>query len=116
VRIGPILSRSILQAPRFVLLVWADAPVENLLRLFPNQVKIGAVEHIRELVNEAGHGIGLRPLTPTPPEIESAAGAACFELDRTSSHWQQLQTSNGFAIHVSGEVPNLRLELWAVRG
>jgi type VI secretion system protein ImpJ len=115
VRIGPIANRAVLQAPRFVLLVKADAPTENLLRLFPNQVKIGPVEQIRELVNEAGHGIGLRPLPSPPPEIDTAADAACFELDRSSAHWQQLQSSNGFAIHVSGDVPNLRLELWALR-
>ena len=114
VRIGQIANRSVLQA-RFVLVVRADAATDTLLRLFPNQVKIGAVEHIRELVNEAGHGIGLRALPTAPGEIESAAGAACFELDRGSPHWQQLQSSNGFAIHVSGDVPNLRLELWAIR-
>ncbi|MBV8776963.1 MAG: type VI secretion system baseplate subunit TssK, partial [Alphaproteobacteria bacterium] len=33
-----------------------------------------------------------------------------------SAHWQQLQNSSGFAIHVSGDVANLRLELWAIRG
>ncbi|MBV8455190.1 MAG: type VI secretion system baseplate subunit TssK, partial [Acetobacteraceae bacterium] len=28
----------------------------------------------------------------------------------------QMQSSGGFAIHVSGEFPNQRLELWAIRG
>jgi type VI secretion system protein ImpJ len=27
-----------------------------------------------------------------------------------------MQNSGGFAIHVSGDFPNLRLELWAIRG
>ncbi|MGH7084835.1 MAG: type VI secretion system baseplate subunit TssK, partial [Acetobacteraceae bacterium] len=31
-------------------------------------------------------------------------------------HWQQMQSSGGFAIHVSGDFPNLRVELWAIRG
>jgi type VI secretion system protein ImpJ len=115
VRVGQILNRSVLQAARLVLVVRADVATETLLRLFPNQVKIGAVEHIRELVNEAGHGIGLRPLPSAPGEIESAAGSACFELDRSSTHWQELRSSSGFAVHVSGEVPGLRLELWAIR-
>jgi type VI secretion system protein ImpJ len=115
VRIGQLADRSLLKSGRFVLVVRADVATDNLLRLFPNQVKIGAVEHIRELVNEAGHGVGLRALQAAPAELESAGGAACFELDRSSAHWQQLQSSNGFAIHVSGDVPNLRLELWAVR-
>ena len=39
-----------------------------------------------------------------------------FELDRGSPHWQLMQNSGGFAIHVSGDFPNLRLELWAIRG
>jgi type VI secretion system protein ImpJ len=27
-----------------------------------------------------------------------------------------MQNSGGFAIHIAGEFPNLRLELWAIRG
>jgi len=27
-----------------------------------------------------------------------------------------MQNAGGFAIHVSGEYPNLRMELWAIRG
>lgn len=67
-------------------------------------------------VFEDGRGIGLQALDAAPREIESLAGAICFELDRSSPHWQRLQSSSGFAIHVSGDVPNLRLQLWAIRG
>ena len=38
------------------------------------------------------------------------------ELDRNSAHWKELQSSGGFAIHLSGEFPNLNIELWAIRG
>ena len=79
-------------------------------------VKIGAVEHIRDLVNVAIPGIAVRPLPVAPRQIPFYAGASYFELDRNSPHWQQMQSSGGFAIHVSGEFPNLRLELWAIRG
>src|SRR5206468_9184231 len=51
VRVGLIVDRSILRASTFVLTVQADMPTEQLHRLFPSQVKIGAVEHIRDLVN-----------------------------------------------------------------
>jgi type VI secretion system protein ImpJ len=91
-------------------------PTETLQRLFPSQVKIGAVEHIRDLVNVAIPGIAVRPLPVAPRQIPFYAGASYFELDRNSPHWQQMQSSGGFAIHVSGEFPNLRLELWAIRG
>ena len=62
VRVGPLTDRSILRNSNFVLSVQADVPGENLRRLFPAQVKIGAVEHIRELVNVALPGISVRPL------------------------------------------------------
>jgi type VI secretion system protein ImpJ len=105
-----------LRGSNFVLSVQADMATETLRKMFPAQVKIGAVEHIRELVNVALPGIGIRPLPVAPRQIPFHAGASYFELDRNSPHWQQMQSSGGFAIHVSGEFPNLRLELWAIRG
>jgi type VI secretion system protein ImpJ len=116
VHVGPITDRTILRAASFVLVVQADLPTDRLLRLFPSQVKIGAVEHIRELVNVAMPGISVRPLPVAPRQLPFYAGASYFELDRNSPHWQQMQASGGFAIHVSGDFPNLRLELWAIRG
>jgi type VI secretion system protein ImpJ len=116
VRVGPITDRAILRGSNFVLSVQADMATETLRKMFPAQVKIGAVEHIRELVNVALPGIGIRPLPVAPRQIPFHAGASYFELDRNSPHWQQMQSSGGFAIHVSGEFPNLRLELWAIRG
>jgi len=116
VRIGQIVDRSILRAASFVLTVQADMPTEQLRRLFPSQVKIGAVEHIQDLVNVLLPGIAVRPLPVAPRQIPFYAGASYFELDRNSPHWQQMQAFGGFAIHVAGEFPNLRVELWAIRG
>ena len=116
VHVGPINDRSILRAANFVLSVQADVQAETLRRLFPAQVKIGAVEQIRELVNVALPGIAVRPLPVAPRQIPFYAGATYFELDRGSPHWQQMQNSGGFALHVSGDFPGLKLELWAIRG
>jgi type VI secretion system protein ImpJ len=116
VHVGAILDRNVLRAANFILTVQADVPTETMRRLFPAQVKIGAVEQIRELVNVALPGIAVRPLPVAPRQIPFYAGASYFELDRNSPHWQQMQTSGGFAIHVSGEFPGLRMELWAIKG
>jgi len=116
VHVGAITDRGILRASTFVLSVNADVPSETLRRLFPTQVKIGAVEQIRELVNVALTGIAVRPLPVAPRQIPFHTGASYFELDRNSPHWQQMQTSGGFAIHLSGEFPGLKMELWAIRG
>ncbi|HYX01299.1 MAG TPA: type VI secretion system baseplate subunit TssK [Reyranella sp.] len=115
VRVGPITDRGILRSSSFVLTVQADVPTEQLRRLFPSQVKIGAVEHIRELVNVALPGIAVRPLPVAPRQLPFYAGATYFELDRNSQHWKELQSSGGFAVHVSGDFPNLNIELWAIR-
>src|SRR5262249_39534531 len=69
VRVGPITDRTILRGASFVLVVQADLPTDRLLRLFPSQVKIGAVEHIRELVNVAMPGISVRPLPVAPRQL-----------------------------------------------
>jgi type VI secretion system protein ImpJ len=114
--VGPIVDRTILRSSSFVLAVQADVPTESLRRLFPSQVKIGAVEHIRELVNVALPGIAVRPLPVAPRQLPFYAGASYFELDRNSPHWKELQASGGFAVHVSGDFPNLSIELWAIRG
>lgn len=116
VRVGPITDRSILRASNFVLTVQCDMPAETLRRGFPAQVKIGAVEQIRDLVNAALPGIAVRPLPVAPRQLPFYAGATYFELDRASPHWAHMQNSGGFAIHVAGDIPNLRLELWAIRG
>jgi type VI secretion system protein ImpJ len=115
VRVGQINDRNLLRSAAFVLVVRADLPTEQLLRLFPHQAKIGAVEHIRELVAVAMPGIDLRPLPVAPRQIPYHAGSAYFELERSSQHWAVMQNSGGFAIHVSGQFPNLHIELWAIR-
>ena len=116
VRVGQIVDRSVLGAVGFVLVARAGVPNETMLRLFRNQVKVGAVEQIRDVVNGAIAGIALRALPAAPEHVPSSVDAHYFELDRNSPHWQQMQTSTGFAIHVAGEFPNLELELWAIRG
>src|SRR5579859_1439618 len=116
VRVGAIQDRSLLSGSSFVLVVEADVPADTLRRSFTSTVKIGAVEHIRELVNVALPGIEVNALPVAPRQMPFIAGATYFELDRNSPHWQQMQTSGGFAVHVSGDFPNLVLDLWAIRG
>jgi type VI secretion system protein ImpJ len=116
VRVGPIQDRTLLTGSSFVLVVQADMPTDQLRRTFPSTVKIGAVEHIRELVNVALPGIEANALPVAPRQIPFIAGAIYFELDRNSPHWQQMKSSGGFAVHVSRDFPNLNLDLWAIRG
>lgn len=115
ISVGVIADRKLLSTAGFVLAVQADIPAENIRRHFSNQAKIGPVEEIRQLVNSALPGIPLRALPVAPRQIPYHAGVVYFELDGDSPHWGKMSTSGGIAVHVSGEFPGLKMELWAIR-
>jgi type VI secretion system protein ImpJ len=116
IRVGPITDRSLVTDATWVLVVKAQVPPETLRRGFPNQVKIGPVEQIAELINVALPGIPATPLPVVPRQLPYYAGRSYFELDRNNPYWVALAKSGGIAIHVTGEIPGLEIECWAIRG
>ena len=115
ISVGVIADRKLIGTAEFVLAVSADIPAENLRRHFSGQAKIGPVEEIRQLVNSALPGIALRPLPVAPRQIPYHAGVVYFELAGDSPWWGKMTTSGGIAVHVSGDYPGLKMELWAIR-
>src|SRR5690554_1316696 len=116
--LAALLSQSlstVLESAQFVLAVKADLPTEDIRRRLPAQIKLGAVEHIRDLVNNHLPGIPVSALPVAPRQIPYHAGYHYFLLDGKSERWQHLKQSGGLAVHVSGNYPGLELELWAVR-
>jgi type VI secretion system protein ImpJ len=116
IKVGVIGDRSLLMNASFVLVIKADMPVEHLRRAFPNQVKIGPVEQIAQLVNVALPGIAVRPLPVAPRQLPYRSGSVYFDLDRSSQYFKQLQKSGGLAIHLAGDFPQIEMELWAIKG
>ena len=115
IRVAEIPDRSLLESACFVLAVRADINEEILRSRFPAQIKIGPVERIRQLVNAAMPGIGIKPLPVAPRQIPFHSGYNYFELERQSEFWKELQNSGGFALHIGGDFPGLELEFWAIR-
>ena len=99
----------------FVLAAKAQVSIERLRSGFPTQVKIGPVEKIDLLINNALPGITIQALPVAPRQIPYHAGFAYFELNKHSELWKQMQQSGGFAIHIAGEFPGLELEFWAIK-
>jgi type VI secretion system protein ImpJ len=116
IRVGPIVDRSLVTETTWVLAVKAQIPAETLRRNLPNQIKIGPVEQIRELINVALPGIAIRALPVAPRQLPYYAGTSYFELDRSSPYWAALARSGGVAIHVAGDIPGLEIECWGIRG
>jgi type VI secretion system protein ImpJ len=115
ISVGTVPDRTLFDTAAFVLAARADMPNEELRRSFPQQLKIGPVERIRDLVNLQLPGIALQAMPVAPRQIPYHAGFLYFELDRASDLWRELKASGGIAIHQSGEFPGLTLEFWAIR-
>lgn len=116
VHVAMLADKNLLELASFVLVVRAEVPAETLRTRFPQQAKVGSVEHIRDLVNLQLPGIALLPMPVAPRQIPYHAGSSYFELDRGSEHWKQLVNSGGFAFHIAGQFPGLNLAFWAIRG
>lgn len=115
IRVAEIADKSLIGSAMFVLSVRADVPEEALRAHLPAQIKIGPVERIRQLVNAAMPGIGLKPLPVAPRQIPYHSGYTYFQLDQQSDFWAELKHSGGFALHIGGDFPGLEIEFWAIR-
>jgi type VI secretion system protein ImpJ len=115
IRIGTISDSSLFTSASFILAVTADISTEEIRQYFPPQVKIGAVEQIKELVNVQLPGIQLNNLAVAPREIPYQRNYVYFELIQNGEYWNALVGSGGIAFHIGTNFPNLNMELWAIR-
>jgi type VI secretion system protein ImpJ len=115
IRVAQIPDRTLLTTAIFVLAVRADIPENTLRTHLPAQIKIGTVEHIRQLVNLGVQGIPIKALPVAPRQIPFRAGYTYFELERNTPLWKELRTTGGFAVHVGGDFPGIEFEFWAIR-
>ncbi len=114
IRIAQIPDKSLLERAELVLAVHASVSEDELRKRFPAQVKIGPVEHIRDLVNNQLPGIAAVGLPVAPRQIPYHAGYHYFKLDKSNNYWERLGASGGVAIHLSGKYPDLDMQFWAI--
>jgi type VI secretion system protein ImpJ len=120
--VGRVQDVELLRNAVFVLAVNAQLPSEMLRARFPREAQIGSRERIRALVESQLPGIPLRPLPVAPRQIPYHAGYTYFELDKSRrpsdpvDYWKDLEASRMMVMHVAGDFPELKMELWAIRG
>jgi type VI secretion system protein ImpJ len=115
ISIGTISDKTLFTSASFILAVTADISTEEIRQYFPPQVKIGAVEQIKELVNVQLPGIQLNNLAVAPREIPYQRNYVYFELIPNGEYWAALVESGGIAFHIGTNFPGLTMELWAIR-
>ncbi len=113
--VSRITDHGLYQNGYFYLAVSAAAPVEEIRGLFPSVAKIGAVQRMRQIVDSALPGVPLRHTPTPPPQLRVLPGFVYFELDRGVPDWQEFQQATALGLHVAGDWPGLKLELWCVK-
>ena len=117
IRKALINDRSLYEDTDFVVAIKAELPTEELRSRFLSQSTIGSVENIKDLINYSLPGIPMISVQTVPAGIPLQRGFHYFKLESKTEHWPDISTSSGFALHIDNieTMPNLSLELWAVR-
>ncbi|MCK5817741.1 MAG: type VI secretion system baseplate subunit TssK [Psychromonas sp.] len=114
INVAQLMDKKLLEKSDFILALKASMPAEDICRRLPDQIKIGSVETIRELVNNQLTGVAVVNLPVAPRQVPYHTGYQYFQLIKDSVHWDRLKNSGGIALHLSGNYPSLKMELWAI--
>ncbi len=116
ISVGQIQDRSLFTTAQFVLAARSGADTEQLRANLPRRIKVGSVEHIRDLVMRQLPGADIFPMPAEPRQIPFRSNTVYFTINTRHEQWQTVRTSGAVALHVAGDIPGLELELWAIRG
>jgi len=98
-----------------VLAVAANMPQDELVQKFGAQSKVGPSDRLPEMIRSHLPGIPLSALPVPPRQIPFNTGFVYYELGSNNPMWEHILKFGGLAMHVAGDFPGLRIELWGVR-
>lgn len=116
VRIALLKDKNVLKDSIFVLAISSNIDANKLKRLLLDNLKIGTVDEIRNLVNHHLPGFGIVPLTTAPREIPYKVNQSYYRITLKQEDKQKLSKTSGLALHYP-ETDNLGIEflLWAIK-
>jgi len=116
VHIAMLRDKAILDDSSFVLAVSSNIDEAKLKKLLLDNLKIGTVEEIRNLVNHHLPGFKIVPLSAAPREIPYRVNQSYFRISMSTEERQKLLRASGLALHYP-ETENLTIEfiLWAIK-
>jgi type VI secretion system protein ImpJ len=100
---------------KIVFAISADMPSDILLKLMPQQSKLGPVEQIQKLVDLQLPGARLMALPHPPRMVPYYANSVYFAVEHTDPYWAQMFAGSALAIRIVGDFPGLRFDAWGLR-
>jgi type VI secretion system protein ImpJ len=113
--IGRVEDERLLQEAAFYLAVRAQMPEAKLIEGVPRVVKIASRDVIDTVIGSALPGVVLTHANPPPAPIPARAGFHYFMLDAIGPYWNGVKGSKVVAVYVPNEIPDEKLEMYAVK-
>ncbi|MDD5053559.1 MAG: type VI secretion system baseplate subunit TssK [Sulfuricurvum sp.] len=113
--VAKVEDKTLIDNGSFVIAVTADMATEKLKKLLLDNLKLGTIETIRDLVNYHLAGFKIKPLPAAPRQIPYRVNHIYFKIELSSEDKRTLQSSGGIAFYLAGEVEGIDYDLWAIR-
>jgi type VI secretion system protein ImpJ len=113
--VGRIEDERLLAEAAFYLAVRAQMPEAKLIDGVPRVVKIASRDVIDSVIGSALPGVVLTHASPPPAPIPARVGFKYFQLDNIGPYWNGITGSKVISVYVPNEIPDEKLELYAVK-
>ena len=113
--VGRIEDARLLKEAGFYLAVRAQMPESKLIEGVPRVVKIASRDVIDTIIGSALPGVILTHASPPPAPIPARVGFRYFMLDTIGPYWEGIKGSKVVAVYVPDEIPDEKLEMYAVK-
>lgn len=113
--IGRVTDDRLLKEAAFYLAVKANLPDNRLMEAVPRTIKIASRDVIEAVIGSALPGVGLSFQSPPPAPIPARIGFQYFSLDTKNPYWDGIKGAKIIAVYVPDEIPDERLEMYAVK-
>ncbi len=116
VRVGLIQDKTLLKNTSMILAVSSKLDNMKLTKLLMDNLKIGTVEEISNLVNHHLPGFKIEKLSSAPREIPYRVNQSYFRVILASKDVSNLMRSPGIALHYpEAEKSGIEFMLWAIK-
>ncbi len=113
--VGRVEDERLLKEAGFYLAVRAQMPESKLIEGVPRVIKIGSRDVIDTIINSALPGVVLTHASPPPAPVPTRVGFRYFMLDTIGPYWDGIKGSKVIAVYVPDDIPDEKLELYAVK-